>query len=91
MKPACNYAGKRGIAPGIEDLDCVTQSADLCLEIIHRVDSPYAGINLDITHFNVTRERRLLLGQSLPSLRNARTHFDDAHRLIWIAKGKARF
>jgi sugar phosphate isomerase/epimerase len=51
MKPACDYAGKKGIMLGIEDHAGVTQSADVCLEIMHRVNSPYAGINLDITHF----------------------------------------
>jgi len=51
MKPACDYAGKKGITLGIEDHAGVTQNADVCLEIMHRVNSPYAGINLDITHF----------------------------------------
>ena len=54
MKPACDYSGKKGITLGIEDHQGVTQSADVCLEIIHRVDSPYAGINLDITNFVAT-------------------------------------
>jgi sugar phosphate isomerase/epimerase len=51
MKTGCDYAGKKGIALGIEDHSGVTQQASVCLEIMHRVDSPYAGINLDITHF----------------------------------------
>jgi sugar phosphate isomerase/epimerase len=51
MKAACDYSGKKGITIGIEDHSGVTQSADVCLEIMHRVNSPYAGINLDITHF----------------------------------------
>lgn len=51
MKPACEYSGKKGITLGIEDHSGVTQSAKVCLEIMRRVDSPYAGINLDITHF----------------------------------------
>jgi sugar phosphate isomerase/epimerase len=51
MKPACDYAGKKGITLGVEDHDGVTQSADVCLELMHRVDSPYAGINLDISNF----------------------------------------
>jgi sugar phosphate isomerase/epimerase len=54
MKPACDYAGKKGITLGIEDHEGVTQHADVCLEIMHRVDSPYAGINLDITNFKTT-------------------------------------
>jgi sugar phosphate isomerase/epimerase len=51
MKPACDYSGKKGITLGIEDHSGITQSADVCLDIMRRVDSPYAGINLDITHF----------------------------------------
>ncbi len=54
MKPACDYAGKKGITLGIEDHHGVTQNADVCLEIMHRVNSPYAGINLDITNFEAT-------------------------------------
>ncbi|HXJ92395.1 MAG TPA: TIM barrel protein [Terriglobia bacterium] len=56
MKPACDYAGKRGITLGVEDHDGVTQSADVCLELMHRVDSPYAGINLDISNFVATSD-----------------------------------
>ncbi len=54
MKPACDYAGKKGITLGVEDHEGVTQHADVCLEIMHRVDSPFAGINLDITNFKIT-------------------------------------
>ena len=51
MKAASDYAGKRGITLGLEDHSGITQRADTLLEIIRRVDSRYAGINLDITHF----------------------------------------
>ena len=51
LKPACEYAGKKGVTLGFEDHQGITQNADTCLEIIHRVDSSYLGINLDITHF----------------------------------------
>jgi sugar phosphate isomerase/epimerase len=51
MKEACDYSGKKGITLGIEDHSGITQQADTCLEIMHRINSPYAGINLDITHF----------------------------------------
>lgn len=54
MKAACDYAGKKGITLGIEDDEGVAQTADVCVEIMHRVDSPYAGINLDITNFKTT-------------------------------------
>ena len=51
LKPASDYAGQRGITLGLEDHGGITQQADTLLEIIRKVDSPYAGINLDITHF----------------------------------------
>jgi sugar phosphate isomerase/epimerase len=54
MKAACEYSGKKGITLGVEDHQGITQNADACLEIMHRVDSPYAGINLDITNFKAT-------------------------------------
>ncbi len=51
MKAATDYSGKKGITLGLEDHSGVTQRADVCLEIMHRVNSPYAGINLDVTNF----------------------------------------
>ncbi|MHB1936589.1 MAG: sugar phosphate isomerase/epimerase family protein [Acidobacteriaceae bacterium] len=51
LKAAADYSGKKGIMLGLEDHNGVTQGADVCLEIMHRVNSPYAGINLDITNF----------------------------------------
>lgn len=54
MKAACDYSGQKGITLGVEDHEGVTQTADVCLEIMQRVNSPYAGINLDITNFIAT-------------------------------------
>ena len=54
MKAACEYSGKKGITLGLEDHEGVTQTSDVCVEIMQRVDSPYAGINLDITNFITT-------------------------------------
>jgi sugar phosphate isomerase/epimerase len=51
MKPACEYAAKRGITLGIEDHGGITARASMILEILRRVDSPFAGINLDISNF----------------------------------------
>jgi sugar phosphate isomerase/epimerase len=51
MKAASDYSGKKGITLGLEDHVGVSQSADVCLEIMHRVNSRYAGINIDISHF----------------------------------------
>jgi sugar phosphate isomerase/epimerase len=51
MKPACDYAATKGITLGIESHGGITSKAANILEILRRVDSPYAGCNLDITHF----------------------------------------
>ncbi len=51
MKPACDYAATKGVTLGIESHGGITSKASTILEIIRRVDSPYAGINLDITNF----------------------------------------
>ena len=81
MKPAVEYASKKGITLGIEDHAGVTQSADVCLEIMRRVDSPYAGINLDITHFIPTgaEDPYAQIKACIPYATNThiRDHFDD--------------
>ena len=51
MKAAADHAGARGITLGLEEHVGITQQSETILEIIRRVDSPHAGINLDITHF----------------------------------------
>ncbi len=51
MKPACDYAATKGIILGIESHGGITSKASNILEILHRVDSPYAGCNLDISNF----------------------------------------
>jgi len=55
-KRASEYAGKKGITLGMEDHEGITQNADACLEIVNRVDSPFFGINLDITNFIPTEK-----------------------------------
>ena len=51
LKAACDYAGVKGVVLGVEDHSGVTQTADVCIEIMQRVNHPYATINLDITNF----------------------------------------
>lgn len=51
MKPAADYAAKRGITLGIESHGGITARASMILEILRLVDSPYAGVNLDISNF----------------------------------------
>jgi L-ribulose-5-phosphate 3-epimerase len=51
MKAACDYAAQKGITVGIESHHGITAKASNIIAILQRVNSPYAGCNLDITHF----------------------------------------
>jgi sugar phosphate isomerase/epimerase len=51
MKPACDYAAQKGITLGIESHGGITSKAANILAILQRVDSLYAGCNLDISNF----------------------------------------
>lgn len=51
MKPACDYSAQKGITLGIESHGGITSLASNILAILRRVDSPYAGCNLDISNF----------------------------------------
>src|SRR4030095_1654259 len=51
MKPACDYAAKKGITLGLETHSGLSTRAANILEILRRVDSPFAGCNLDISNF----------------------------------------
>ena len=50
-KALVDYSARKGIVLGVETHGGITQRADTTLELLHRVDSPYLGITLDITHF----------------------------------------
>ena len=52
LKRACDNAARKGITLGIESHGGITSKAANILEILRRVDSPYAGCNLDISHFS---------------------------------------
>ena len=81
MKAACDYAAPKGIMLGLEDHSGVSQSADVCLEIMHRVNSPYAGTNLDITHFipSATQDQYAQIAACIPyaTVSHIRESFDD--------------
>jgi sugar phosphate isomerase/epimerase len=51
MKPACDYAAKKGVVIGIESHGGITSKAANIVEILRKVDSPFAGCNLDISNF----------------------------------------
>ena len=81
MKAACDYAAPKGIVLGLEDHAGVSQTADTCLEIMNRVDSQYARINLDITHFipSATQDAYAQIGACIPyaTVSHIRDRFDD--------------
>jgi len=51
MKQASDYAAQKGVILGIESHGGITSHASNIVEILRRVDSPYARCNLDISHF----------------------------------------
>jgi len=51
MKRAADNAAQKGVILAIENQRGIAETADACLEIMHRVNSPSVGITLDITHF----------------------------------------
>ena len=81
MKATCDYSGGKGITLGVEDHEGVTQSAELCVEIMQRVNSPWAGINLDITNFipTPTQDAYAQIAACIPYATNIhiRDHFYD--------------
>jgi sugar phosphate isomerase/epimerase len=52
MKRGCDYSGKRGIFLGLENHGGITEKADTMIDIVKRVGSPWAGINVDTGNFN---------------------------------------
>ena len=99
MKAGCDYAAQKGVILGLEDHSGVSQSADVCLEIMHRVNSPYAAINLDITHFipSATQDGYAQIAACIPYAKvvHVRDVFDDGSPLdmdrVWRLFAKARF
>ena len=59
LKAAADYAGKKGITLGIESHGGITARASMILEILRLVDSPYAGVNLDISNFEAPTDEEM--------------------------------
>ena len=51
LKRCADLAGRKGITIGVEDDGGLTTNADRTVEIIRKVDSQWAGINLDVGNF----------------------------------------
>ena len=99
MKASCDYAAPKGIMLGLEDHVGVSQSADVCLETMRRVNSTYAGINLDITHFIPTpsQDAYAQIAACIPyaSVVHVREKFDDGTPIdldrVWALFAHAGF
>lgn len=97
FKTVADYGGERGIVLGIENHVGITQSLDFCMELMHRVNHPYAGINLDLTHFVPVSTSYAAIEQCIPYATNihVRDHFDDKSAIdmdrVWSLFAKAGF
>jgi sugar phosphate isomerase/epimerase len=95
MKPACDYSGSKGITLGIESHGGITSQAENILEILRRVDSPYAGCNLDITHFRENEYAQVEMLIPYATHIHIRDHFDNGQPIdfdrIWQMFVKAGY
>jgi sugar phosphate isomerase/epimerase len=86
MKPASDVAAEHGITLGLEDHDGITQTAETTLEILHRVGSPFAGVNLDISNFVASSDedqyRQIEACVPFATHTHIRDRFGDSHHPI---------
>jgi sugar phosphate isomerase/epimerase len=83
MKPACDYSSRKGITLGIESHGGITSKAAPIVKILRGVNSPYAGINLDISNFSAAsnEEQYSEIEACVPYATHThiRDHFGDSH------------
>ena len=99
MKAACDYAAKKGVVLGVETHAGITQRAENALELLRRVDSPYAGITLDITHFHGDSDEDMYkqIEACIPyaTQTHIRDHFDNRNPIdldrVWQMFAKAGY
>lgn len=100
MKPACEYAGQRGVTLGIEDHHGLTARAAEVVAIIRQLNSPYAGINLDISNFEAPTDQEMYsdIAACIPYATHVhvRDHFASTGRPIdldrvWQMFAQARY
>jgi sugar phosphate isomerase/epimerase len=97
MKSLCDYAGSKGITLGIETHSGITQKADITLEIMHRLNHPYAGVTLDISHFkadsNEDKYKQIEACVPYATMAHIRPIFDDKSPIdldrVWQMLAKA--
>lgn len=52
LKVVCDYSASKGITLGVETHGGIALKGEPSIELIRRVDSPYAGLSLDIQHLS---------------------------------------
>jgi len=101
MKQACEYSAQRGITIGIESHHGLSARAAEIVEVMRQVNSPYAGINLDISNFEAKADEDMYsdIAACIPYATHVhvRDHFGNTGRPIdldrvWqmLAKGGYR-
>ena len=88
MRPACDYSAKKGITLGIESHGGVTARAEDILEILRRVDSPYAACTLDITHFRENEYAQIEMCIPYATQTHIRDHFDSGQPIDFDRLGR---
>jgi sugar phosphate isomerase/epimerase len=87
MKVVCDYSATKGITLGVETHGGIALKGEPSIELIRRVDSPYAGLSLDIQHLtgdpDADEERYKQIDACVPYTTQAHIwdHFDN-HRPI---------
>ncbi|MGO8792390.1 MAG: sugar phosphate isomerase/epimerase family protein [Terriglobia bacterium] len=76
LKRASDYAAEKGVTLGIESHLGITSMASDIIEILQRVGSPYAGCNLDITHFPKDPYAQIEALIPHATMTHIRDHFD---------------
>lgn len=86
MKPACEYGTQRGITIGIESHHGLSARAAEMVEIMRQLNSPYAGINLDISNFEAPTDEAMYsdIAACIPYATHVhvRDHFGSTKRAI---------
>lgn len=82
MKPACEYAGNKGIILGLESHSGLTTRAANIVEILRRVNSPFGGCNLDISNFPENPYEQIQLCLPYASHTHIRDFYGEARKSL---------
>jgi sugar phosphate isomerase/epimerase len=86
MKPASDYAAKKGVVLGIESHGGITSRAANIVEILRRVDSPFAGCNLDISNFQEDPYEQIELCVPYATHAHVRDFYGESRKPLDLAR-----